>query len=136
MPTFHVEVLSSGSASNKRNSLPDYCWSQKPSPGELRRVHIDKSAEPLGIQISCPDSGGIFVSTVNEHSLASQVGLQIGDQLLEVCGINMRSATYQLAANVLRQCGNSITMLVQYMPDSKFYLFLFSTFFGQFLPLN
>lgn len=32
----------------------------------------------------------------------------------------MRSATYQLAANVLRQCGNSITMLVQYSPDSKF----------------
>nr|CAD7417356.1 unnamed protein product [Timema poppensis] len=29
----------------------------------------------------------------------------------------MRSATYQLAANVLRQCGNSITMLVQYSPD-------------------
>ncbi|GLV34490.1 Discs large 5 [Carabus blaptoides fortunei] len=116
MPTFHVEVLSPGNP-NKRNSLPDYCWPQKPSPGELRRVHIDKSAEPLGIQISCPDSGGIFVSTVNEHSLASQVGLQIGDQLLEVCGINMRSATYQLAANVLRQCGNSITMLVQYSPD-------------------
>nr|CAD7203394.1 unnamed protein product [Timema douglasi] len=41
----------------------------------------------------------------------------VGDQLLEVCGINMRSATYQLAANVLRQCGNSITMLVQYSPD-------------------
>lgn len=117
MPTFHVEVLSSGNNSNKRNSLPDYCWPQKPSPGELRRVHIDKSAEPLGIQISCPDSGGIFVSTVNEHSLASQVGLQIGDQLLEVCGINMRSATYQLAASVLRQCGSSITMLVQYSPD-------------------
>lgn len=48
------------------------------------------------------------------------MGLQIGDQLLEVCGINMRNATYDLAANVLRQCGNSITMLVQYSPDSMF----------------
>lgn len=125
MPTFHVEVLSpgtGGSASgNKRSSMPDYCYSQpRPAPGELRRVHIDKSVEPLGIQISCLDSGGVFVSTVSEHSLASQVGLQIGDQLLEVCGINMRSATYQLAANVLRQCGNSITMLVQYSPDSEY----------------
>ncbi|XP_068970471.1 disks large homolog 5 isoform X4 [Bombus flavifrons] len=131
MPTFHVEVLSPGSGSgnssggtvrgssgNKRSSMPDYCYSQpRPAPGELRRVHIDKSVEPLGIQISCLESGGVFVSTVSEHSLASQVGLQIGDQLLEVCGINMRSATYQLAANVLRQCGNSITMLVQYSPD-------------------
>lgn len=132
MPTFHVEVLSPGtggsssggtirgSGGNKRSSMPDYCYSQpRPAPGELRRVHIDKSVEPLGIQISCLESGGVFVSTVSEHSLASQVGLQIGDQLLEVCGINMRSATYQLAANVLRQCGNSITMLVQYSPDSE-----------------
>ncbi|XP_043274719.1 disks large homolog 5 isoform X2 [Venturia canescens] len=133
MPTFHVEVLSPGtggggsssgggtvrgSGNNKRASMPDYCYTQpRPAPGELRRVHIDKSVEPLGIQISCLESGGVFVSTVSEHSLASQVGLQIGDQLLEVCGINMRSATYQLAANVLRQCGNSITMLVQYSPD-------------------
>ncbi|XP_046989879.1 disks large homolog 5 [Schistocerca americana] len=117
MPTFLVEVLSPGHRENKRNSLPDYCYSRKPAPGELRRVHIDKSAEPLGIQISCLESGGVFVSTVSEHSLASQVGLQVGDQLLEVCGINMRSATYQLAASVLRQCGNSITMLVQYSPD-------------------
>lgn len=118
MPIFEVEVLSPGSSS-KRNSVPDYCWPQKPLPGELRRVHIDKSNEPLGIQINCPESGGIFVSSVNDNSLASRVGLQIGDQLLEVCGINMRSATYNLAANVLRQCGNSITMLVQYSPDSK-----------------
>lgn len=129
MPTFHVEVLSPGRGSKQlnkgtRNSMPDYCgvgWN-KPLPGELRRVHIDKSLQPLGIQISCPpDTGGVFVSTVNENSLASQVGLQVGDQLLEVCGINMRSATYTLAANVLRQCGNSITMLVQYSPDKYKY---------------
>jgi len=138
MPTFHVEVLSPGTGStsgtesssgtvrggnqHKRASMPEYCSQSRPAPGELRRVHIDKSVEPLGIQISCLNSGGVFVSTVYEHSLAAQVGLQIGDQLLEVCGINMRSATYQLAANVLRQCGNSITMLVQYSPDSEYCL--------------
>ncbi|XP_049876272.1 disks large homolog 5 isoform X2 [Pectinophora gossypiella] len=125
MPTFHVEVLSPGRGAKQihkgtRNSMPEYCglgWN-KPLPGELRRVHIDKSQQPLGIQIYCPpSSGGVFVSTVYENSLASQVGLQIGDQLLEVCGINMRSATYTLAASVLRQIGNSITMLVQYSPE-------------------
>lgn len=120
MPIFQVEVLSPGDGA-KRNSVPDCCWGQKPLPGELRRVHIDKSNEPLGIQINCPRSGGIFVSTVSDNSLASRVGLQIGDQLLEVCGINMRNATYNLAASVLRQCGNSITMLVQYSPDSKWF---------------
>ncbi|XP_053610257.1 disks large homolog 5 [Plodia interpunctella] len=125
MPTFHVEVLSPGRGAKQlahkgtRNSMPEYCGMSldKPLPGELRRVHIDKSQQPLGIQIYCPSGGGVFVSTVNDNSLARQVGLQIGDQLLEVCGINMRSATYQLAARVLRQIGNSITMLVQYSPD-------------------
>jgi hypothetical protein len=80
------------------------------------RVYIEKSSEPLGIQIFCRNSGGVFVSSVHQSSLAAQVGLQVGDQLLEVCGINMRSATYQLAACVLHQCGDSITMLVQYNP--------------------
>jgi len=81
------------------------------------RVYIEKSSEPLGIQIFCRNSGGVFVSSVHQSSLAAQVGLQVGDQLLEVCGINMRSATYQLAARVLHQCGDSITMLVQYNPS-------------------
>ncbi|XP_044252659.1 disks large homolog 5 [Tribolium madens] len=118
MPIFHVEVLSPGEAGSSGKECCSWVGGQyKPLPGELRRVHIDKSNEPLGIQINCRESGGIFVSTVNDNSLASRVGLQIGDQLLEVCGINMRNATYNLAANVLRQCGNSITMLVQYSPD-------------------
>ncbi|XP_044015825.1 disks large homolog 5-like isoform X7 [Aphidius gifuensis] len=113
----YPSVASSSLSSTTTTTAINQPRQQLAAPGELRRVHIDKSVEPLGIQISCLKSGGVFVSTVSEHSLASQVGLQIGDQLLEVCGINMRSATYQLAANVLRQCGNSITMLVQYSPD-------------------
>lgn len=79
-------------------------------------MYIEKSSEPLGIKIFCRNSGGVFVSSVHQSSLAAQVGLQVGDQLLEVCGINMRSATYELAACVLHQCGDSITMLVQYNP--------------------
>ncbi|KAJ6633526.1 Disks large like 5 [Pseudolycoriella hygida] len=115
-PTFQVEVLSR--VNDKRNSMSDYCYGQKPSPGDLRRVTIDKIDKQLGITICCNNNaGGIFVSTVTENSIASQVGLQIGDQLLEFCGINMRSATYDVAAKFLRQCGNSITMLVQYNPD-------------------
>lgn len=121
MPMFQVEVLSHGSNINKRNTMGEYCLGQKPSPGDLRRVTIDKSVEPLGITIRCNNNGGgIFVATVTDNSIASQVGLQTGDQLLEVCGLNMRSATYDLAASVLRQCGNTLTMLVQYNPDSEY----------------
>uniref|UniRef100_A0A182PMA3 Discs large MAGUK scaffold protein 5 n=1 Tax=Anopheles epiroticus TaxID=199890 RepID=A0A182PMA3_9DIPT len=124
IPTFDVQVLKPGHApsggggagSNKRSSLQDYGHS-KPNVGELRLVQIDKSEMSLGIKIFCRrNGGGVFVSNVGENSLASKVGLHIGDQLLEVCGINLRKATYELAAHVLRQCGNSITMLVLYNP--------------------
>ncbi|XP_055614561.1 disks large homolog 5, partial [Uranotaenia lowii] len=120
IPTFQVQVLEPGriSTNSKRSSLQDYNVRSKPNIGELRYVHIDKSEMSLGIKIFCRgNGGGVFVSNVGENSLASKVGLHIGDQLLEVCGINLRKATYELAANVLRQCGNSITMLVLYNPE-------------------
>ena len=74
---------------------------------------LEKDNEPLGIQIRCLQSGGVFVSAVTVNSLAEQVGIIVGDQLLEVCGINMRSATKVTASTVLSQCGKSVTILVQ-----------------------
>jgi len=121
MPQVHVEVLSHGgptSGSGKRcsNVASDFLC-----PGDLRRVTIDKRDKSLGITIQCnKNGGGIFVSTVADKSTAMRAGLQVGDQLLEVCGINMRAATNEIAANVLRQCGDSFTMLVQYNPESKY----------------
>lgn len=41
----------------------------------------------------------------------------------------MRSATYGLAANVLRQCIDSITMLVQYNPESNMFFCIFKCLF-------
>ncbi|CAL4070670.1 unnamed protein product, partial [Meganyctiphanes norvegica] len=108
----HITQISSNTAPHY-----PYHWQRKPHPGELRNIYIEKSAEPLGIQIRCLENGGVYVSSVTVNSLASQVGLCVGDQLLEVCGINMRSATKQLASTVLSQCGTSVTMLVQYNPD-------------------
>ncbi|CAI6359819.1 unnamed protein product [Macrosiphum euphorbiae] len=131
MPT--LEVLNPGQIlmpANKRQSLPEYDWASKyiKNPqlrgvgsgsltGGLRRVNIKKSVQPLGINIFSVDSSGVYISYVTEHSVASKVGLKVGDQILEVCGINLRSASYKLAANVLQQCGDSVTMLVQYSPD-------------------
>lgn len=121
MPTFQIQIVKQGRNVNvnNRNSMPAFGIQvgYKPNVGEKRRVHIDKSEKPLGINICCRNNRGVFVSHVGENSIASQVGLQIGDQLLEFCGINMRSATYDLAAKFLRQCGNSITMLVQFNPE-------------------
>ncbi|KAK8726700.1 hypothetical protein OTU49_010006, partial [Cherax quadricarinatus] len=92
-------------------------WQRKPNPGDIRTISIEKSSEPLGIQIRCLENGGVYVSSVTINSLASQAGLCVGDQLLEVCGINMRSANKQSASTVLSQCGTSVYMLVQYNPE-------------------
>ncbi|XP_014776830.2 disks large homolog 5 [Octopus bimaculoides] len=89
---------------------------RKPKPGDTRSMSIEMSSEPVGFKIEALKSGGIFVSSISENSLAVEHDLYVGDQLLEVCGINMRTATYQLAASVLRQCRETLTMLVQYNP--------------------
>jgi hypothetical protein len=58
-------------------------WPRKPAKGEQRKICIDKYDKStdspngsLGIQILYKH-GGVFVSHVNENSLASQIGLQV-----------------------------------------------------------
>lgn len=99
----------------------------KPKPGEVRDITIQKrdleNSEPLGIRIICDEkkNGAIFVSSVSGNSLAAKAGLHVGDQLLDVCGINMRGqTTYKVASAVLRQfttSGDDMTMRVQFNPD-------------------
>ena len=45
---------------------------------------IEKGIYPLGISIGEGTKGGVFVTMVNENSVAAAAGLQYGDQLLEV----------------------------------------------------
>ncbi|XP_076455476.1 disks large homolog 5-like isoform X2 [Babylonia areolata] len=97
------------------SSADDYFYS--PRHHKTRTIIFEKSSEPVGFQIQRGPAGGIFVSVVNDNSLASEAGLEIGDQLLEVCGINMRNATHEHAVTVLRQCGENLSMKVQYNPE-------------------
>ena len=45
-----------------------------------------------------------------------QVGLQIGDQILEVYGVNVRSCGMETAARVLSSRRNTFEMKVQFNP--------------------
>ena len=93
----------------------------KPATRDIRQFHIEKTNEQLGIKIEevhiQGELAGIFISSVTANSLASKVGLCVGDQLLEVCGINLRTAKYAQAAQVLHRTGKSIDIKVQYNPD-------------------
>ncbi|KAK3089838.1 hypothetical protein FSP39_006961 [Pinctada imbricata] len=95
-------------------SIPSH--RRKPINGETRKINIERTAQPVGFQIGSGVNGGVFVSRVNKNSLAAEAGLVIGDQLLEICGINMRTATEQMAKTFLRQTGNTLSLLVQYNP--------------------
>ena len=120
----------------------------RPTAGEIRQIHIEKSTEALGITIKENQTKkGVFVSSVSESSLANQVCLQVcskqklfvyiffayhyffpwkqhfffspskvGDQLLDVCGINLRSSGEEHAKLILQNSGKSIYMKVQYNP--------------------
>ncbi|RUS73670.1 hypothetical protein EGW08_018576, partial [Elysia chlorotica] len=115
-PLFHLDPR--GSLNQKVSPQSDeYMFRKTPSHHETRDILFEKSSKPVGFKIQGGPSGGIFVSSVNDNSLAAQAGLVIGDQLLEVCGINMRNANYEHAVTVLRQCDDNLTMKVQYNPD-------------------
>lgn len=83
---------------------------------EPRLVHIEKK-DTLGISIAAACQGGVIVSSVTEGSVAAKAGLKYGDQLLEYNGVNLRCATYEQAAMILKQSGNSVTILAQFNPD-------------------
>ena len=58
--------------------------------GEPRIVVIEKGIYPLGISIGeGTKGGGVFVTLVNDNSVAGAAGLQYGDQLLEVISLNL-----------------------------------------------
>jgi len=86
--------------------------------GHPRVVVVEKGIYPLGISIGEGKKGGIFVTLVNENSVAAAAGLQYEDQLLEFNGINLRSATFDQAALILKQSADAatVTILAQYNP--------------------
>ncbi|XP_071954116.1 disks large homolog 5-like isoform X2 [Antedon mediterranea] len=88
-----------------------------PREQEIRTISIEKSSEQLGISICMGVDGGIMVTDVQPGSLAYRAGLVTGDQILEYNGINLRVSTYDLAAKIIWQGGDSVQILAQYNPE-------------------
>ncbi|KAH9410126.1 Disks large 5 [Tyrophagus putrescentiae] len=72
----------------------------------LREVRLpNKPARQfLGIFFEGAFSSGVVVQQVVPGSVAARAGISPGDRVLEICGINMRTANYRLASRVLAQC--------------------------------
>ena len=116
--------LAQGRASSLYGGLPGSRLALEPLPpsvGDIRQFHIEKTTEQLGINIREvagveEHQAGVFISSVVPHSLAARVGLHVGDQILEVCGINLRTARFAQAQAVLQMASRSIDIKVQYQP--------------------
>nr|KAG5709483.1 hypothetical protein BaRGS_023165 [Batillaria attramentaria] len=103
-----------------------------PRHHETRTITFEKSSEPVGFQIQPAGGGGIFVSAVNENSLASQAGLVIGDQLLEYNSIVFESITKEQAIIELNKPCSTMRLTlhnnlpkynkVQNIPGDRFFI--------------
>ncbi|KAG8254400.1 hypothetical protein J6590_008848 [Homalodisca vitripennis] len=96
--------------------------------GPERAVHVLREPNcSLGISIvggkvdlynAGPDSGsaisGIFIKNVLPQSPAGRTNeLKTGDRILEVDGIDLRTASHERAVDVIRAAGNPVRFLVQ-----------------------
>ncbi|XP_028660975.2 multiple PDZ domain protein isoform X2 [Erpetoichthys calabaricus] len=85
-------------------------------PGCETTIDISKGRTGLGLSIvGGADTllGAIIIHEVYEEGAASKDGrLWAGDQILEVNGINLRSATHDEAINVLRQTPQKVRLTV------------------------
>ncbi|XP_076022127.1 PDZ domain-containing protein 7a, partial [Genypterus blacodes] len=82
---------------------------------DTHTVTVDKSPSGcLGFSVrgGSEHGLGIFVSKVEENSSAAQAGLFVGDQLVEVNGVNLKSITMSSAVKVLTG-NNRLRMVVR-----------------------
>lgn len=62
---------------------------------------------------------GIFIHSVQKASIADEVGLRIGDQILEFNGTDLRHATAEYAAFELAKPNDRVSAVVQFNIQSK-----------------
>lgn len=73
----------------------------------------------LGVSLLGGNAYGIFIHSVQKDSIADDVGLRVGDQILEYNGTDLRRATAECAAFELAKPNDKVTATVQYNIQSK-----------------
>lgn len=96
------------STSSAETALPEaVCWRH------TEDVELINDGSGLGFGIVGGKSSGVVVRTIVPGGLADRDGrLQTGDHILRIGGTNVQGMTSEQVAQVLRNCGNSVRMLV------------------------
>ncbi|XP_037856647.2 inaD-like protein isoform X5 [Chlorocebus sabaeus] len=103
-----IHTKSSASSSLTDTTLPEtVCW------GHVEEVELINDGSGLGFGIVGGKTSGVVVRTIVPGGLADRDGrLQTGDYILKIGGTNVQGMTSEQVAQVLRNCGNSVRMLV------------------------
>ncbi|XP_023586137.1 inaD-like protein [Trichechus manatus latirostris] len=110
-----VHTRSSTSTSLSDTTLPETVrW------GRVEDVELINDGSGLGFGIVGGKSSGVVVRTIVPGGLADRDGrLQTGDHILKIGGTNVQGMTSEQVAQVLRNCGNSVRMLVARDPTGE-----------------
>lgn len=110
-----VHSRSSTSTSLTETTLPETaCW------GHIEDVELINDGSGLGFGIVGGKSSGVVVRTIVPGGLADRDGrLQTGDHILKIGATNVQGMTSEQVAQVLRNCGNSVRMLVARNPTGE-----------------
>ena len=92
-------------------------------------VVVEKGIYPLGISIGEGTKGGVFVTLVNDNSVAAAAGLQYGDQLLEVnVVIHLLSFEFSYERPTQKLIVSSLVSVVELVFETNFQEFYNSNF--------
>ncbi|VFV31167.1 inad-like [Lynx pardinus] len=99
--------------SSTSTSLTDTTVPETVHWGHIEDVELINDGSGLGFGIVGGKSSGVVVRTIVPGGLADRDGrLQTGDHILKIGGTDVQGMTSEQVAQVLRNCGNSVRMLV------------------------
>ncbi|XP_050756940.1 inaD-like protein [Gymnogyps californianus] len=88
--------------------------------GHVEDVELINDGSGLGFGIVGGKSNGVVVRTIVPGGLADRDGrLRTGDHILQIGGTNVQGMTSEQVAQVLRNCGNSVRMIVARDPKRE-----------------
>ncbi|XP_053841030.1 inaD-like protein isoform X2 [Vidua macroura] len=89
--------------------------------GHIEDVELINDGSGLGFGIVGGKSSGVVVRTIVPGGLADRDGrLQTGDHILQIGGTDVQGMSSEQVAQVLRNCGNSVRMIVARDPRCEF----------------
>lgn len=73
----------------------------------------------MGVSLLGGNAYGIFIHSVQKGSIADDVSLRVGDQILEYNGTDLRRATAEYAAFEMAKPADKVSAIVQYNIQSE-----------------